>query len=51
MNILRKKISRKNTGSRDYLIRQVQGNSLLWTIVIIGIVILLIVASPARAGE
>jgi len=44
-------MSPKNTGSGDCLIRQARGYCLLWTVVIIGIAILLIVASPVRAGE
>jgi len=51
MNVIRKNAIRKNTGSGNYLIRQARGNNLLWTVVILGIVILLIIASPARAGE
>lgn len=51
MNVLGTNVPLKNTGSGDYLIRPAQGNSLLWTVVIIGITILLIGASPARAGE
>jgi hypothetical protein len=51
MNVLRKNVTRKNTGSGDYLIRPARGNSLLWRVVIIGIALLLIVASPVRAGE
>jgi hypothetical protein len=51
MNDLRKNVTRKNTGSGDYLIRQARDNNLLWIVVIIDIAKLLIVASPARAGE
>jgi hypothetical protein len=51
MNVLRKNVTRKNTGSSDYLIRPARGNSLQWTVVIIGIVKQLLAASPARTGE
>ena len=52
MNVLIKHaIRKKNTGSGNYLIRQARDNHLLWTVVIIDIAILLIVASPARAAE
>jgi uncharacterized membrane protein YdfJ with MMPL/SSD domain len=50
MNVLRKNVTRKNTGSGDYLIRQARGNSLLLTVVIIGIAALCLATFPVIAN-
>ena len=51
MHIINTRILKKNTGSGNYPFREEQNNSLLWPVVLLGIAALLVIASPASAGE
>jgi hypothetical protein len=51
MHILNMNPSPKNTGSGNNPLRQERVNNLLWPVILIGIAALLIIATPASAGE
>jgi hypothetical protein len=51
MHLLNKSTLKNYTGSAHYPLRQERGDSLRWPVILIGIAALLIVASPASAGE
>jgi len=51
MYIMNTRILKKNTGSGNYPFREEQSTSLLWPVVLLGIAALLVIASPASAGE
>lgn len=51
MNILQKSTPPEYSGTHNYPLTQGRGNSLLWSVILIGIAALFIVATPVSAGE
>jgi uncharacterized membrane protein len=51
MNVVKKNTFEKETGAGKYLLQQKRDSSLHWPVILIGIAALLIIASPASAGE
>jgi hypothetical protein len=51
MHIPKNSIFQTTTGTGSYQLREEQGNTLLWPVILFGIAALLMLASPASAGE
>jgi len=51
MNISQKRTHPEYPGTRNYPLTQGRGNSLLWSVILIGIAALFIVSTPVSAGE